>query len=691
MQPTDRRLANAIRALAMDAVEAANSGHPGMPMGMADAATALFTRHLKFDAADPRWPDRDRFILSAGHGSMLIYALLYLTGYDRPTLDDIRHFRKLGSPTAGHPENFELAGVEVTTGPLGQGVAMAVGMAIAERHLNAVYGDDLVDHRTFVIAGDGCLMEGVNHEAVGLAGHLKLGRLIVLWDDNQITIDGSTELSRNEDVVARHQAAQWHTVECDGLDADDVSRAIDEAVADARPSLIRCRTIIGFGAPGKQGTAATHGAALGRPEVEAARRELGLEPHEFTVPDDVLTAWRSAGKRGALDRALWQDRLDASSRKDEFLARIEGRVGDAWLKPYLHKLLAELKPVATRKASEMALEAINLAIPSTIGGSADLTGSNNTKTKALEPLTADNYAGRYIYYGIREFGMAAAMNGMALHGGVIPYGGTFLVFTDYARPAIRLSALQNARVIYVMTHDSIGLGEDGPTHQPIEHLQSLRAIPQLEVFRPADAVETAECWALALTSEHPSILALTRQNLPPLRTERETENLCARGAYRLKAAQHPRKVIFVATGSEVEIALAAAAQLESGGVGADVVSMPCTERFDAQPAAYRADILPDVSNREILRVSIEAGTTFGWERYTGLHGLRLGIDRFGVSAPAGDAYAFFGLTPDKVVAKILDRLNTAPFVSSEVERSDRPGPQPGLDSDLPSTTLGTDG
>jgi transketolase len=654
MQPTDRRLANAIRALAMDAVEAANSGHPGMPMGMADAATALFTRHLKFDAADPRWPDRDRFILSAGHGSMLIYALLYLTGYERPTLDDIRHFRQLGSPTAGHPENFELPGVEVTTGPLGQGVAMSVGMAIAERHLNAIYGNELVDHRTFVIAGDGDLMEGVNHEAIGLAGNLKLGRLIVLWDDNSITIDGSTDLSRNEDVVARHQAAQWHTTECDGLNADDVSRAVEEAIADPRPSLIRCRTIIGYGAPNKQGTAATHGAALGKDEVEAARSELGLEPQEFTVPDDVLTAWRAAGKRGAVEHALWKERLESSGRKEEFNARINGKVGDAWLKPYLDKLLADLKPVATRKASEMALGAINAAIPATIGGSADLTGSNNTKTKNIEPLTAANYGGRYIYYGIREFGMAAAMNGLALHGGVIPYGGTFLVFTDYARPAIRLSALQEARVIYVMTHDSIGLGEDGPTHQPIEHLQSLRAMPQLDVYRPADAVETAECWALALTSEDPSVLALTRQNLRPVRTEKSPENLCARGAYRLKAAGNARKLIIIATGSEVEIALDAAEKLEGQGIGTDVVSMPCTERFDAQPWEYREEILPDVSNREILRVSIEAGTTFGWERYTGLHGLRIGIDRFGVSAPAPDAYDYFGLTPDKVAARITD-------------------------------------
>ena len=652
MQPTDRRLANAIRALAMDAVEAANSGHPGMPMGMADAATALFTRHLKFDASDPHWPDRDRFILSAGHGSMLLYSLLYLTGYAKPTLDDIKHFRQLGSPTAGHPENFEMPGIEVTTGPLGQGVAMAVGMAIAERHLNALYGDDLVNHRTFVIAGDGCLMEGVNHEAVGLAGHLKLGRLIVLWDDNNITIDGATALSRNEDVLARHRAAHWHTCECDGLDADDVSRAIEEALADPRPSLVRCKTIIGFGAPHKQGTAATHGSPLGHDEIEAARKELGLEDKDFFVPGDVLDAWRRAGKRCSSDRAEWEQRLDESSRKSEFLERLAGELSDAWLKPYLEKLLADLKPVATRKASEMALDAINGAIPATIGGSADLTGSNNTLTKGLEPLTEHDYSGRYIHYGIREFGMSAAMNGMALHGGVVPYGGTFLVFTDYARPAIRLSALQKARVVYVMTHDSIGLGEDGPTHQPIEHLQSLRAMPQINVYRPADAVETAECWALALKSDGPSILALTRQSVRPVRTEGIGENLSGRGGYRLKASENDRKVIFIATGSEVEIALDAAAQLEQKGIGADVVSMPCTEHFDAQPRDYRADILPDISNREILRVSIEAGTTFGWERYTGLHGLRIGIDRFGVSAPAKDAYAFFGLTPDKIVQRV---------------------------------------
>jgi len=640
----------------MDAVEAANSGHPGMPMGMADAATALFTRHLKFDPTDPGWPDRDRFVLSAGHGSMLIYALLYLTGYERPTIDDIKNFRQLGSPCAGHPENFELPGVEVTTGPLGQGFAMAVGMAIAERHLNAIYGDDIVDHRTYVIAGDGDLMEGVNHEAVGLAGNLKLGRLIVLWDDNRITIDGSTDLSRNEDVLARFAAAQWHTVECDGLDSAKVSKAIEAAVADPRPSLIRCKTIIGYGAPNKQGTEATHGAALGADEVAAARKELGWDSPPFEIPEDVLSAWRNAGKRGEAGRREWNRRLSESGKQDEFLGRLSSKPDGSWLKPYLDSLLTNRPRVATRKASEMALEAINAALPSTVGGSADLTGSNNTKTKAMQAFTPDNYAGRYIYYGIREFGMAAAMNGMALHGGVIPYGGTFLVFTDYARPAIRLSALQRAKVIYVMTHDSIGLGEDGPTHQPIEHLQSLRAMPGIDVYRPCDAVETAECWALALASEGPSILALTRQNLSPVRTKAARENLSARGAYRVRDARAERKVIFLATGSEVEIALAAAEQLEGQGVGADVVSIPCTERFDEQSGDYRDDILPDVSNRQILRVSVEAGTTFGWERYTGLHGLRIGIDRYGVSAPARDAYEFFGLTPDAIAARVLDHM-----------------------------------
>lgn len=657
MQVTQRRLANAIRALAMDAVEAANSGHPGMPMGMADAATALFTRYLKFDPKDPHWADRDRFVLSAGHGSMLIYALLHLTGYERPTLEDIRNFRQLGSPCAGHPENFELPGVETTTGPLGQGLATAVGMAIAERHLNAIYGDDLVDHRTYVIAGDGCLMEGINHEAVGLAGHLRLGRLIVLWDDNKITIDGGTELSRSEDVMARHAAAGWHTVECDGLDAGKVAQALEKAIADPRPSLIRAKTIIGYGAPNKQGTSATHGAALGKAEVEAARKELGLDPVEFTIPDDVRSAWLKAGQRCGGERTAWEKRLAASGKADEFRQRMAGSVDERWLQPYLDELLKSPPKVATRKASEMALEVINTAVPATIGGSADLTGSNNTKTKGQGPLTADDYSGRYVYYGIREFGMAAAMNGMALHGGVIPYGGTFLVFSDYCRPAIRLSALQNARVIYVMTHDSIGLGEDGPTHQPIEHLQSLRVIPNLAVWRPADAVETAECWAEALKAEGPSVLCLSRQNLAPVRTEAATDNLSARGAYRLRGSGAERKVILLATGSEVEIALAVADRLEDQGIGADVVSVPSTTRFDQQDSAYREDILPDVSNRQILRVSIEAGSTIGWERYTGLHGLRFGLDGFGASAPADQLYAHFGLSPDAITDRILGYMD----------------------------------
>ena len=654
--PTQRRLANAIRALAMDAVEAANSGHPGMPMGMADAATALFTRHLKYDPAAPKWPDRDRFVLSAGHGSMLIYALLHLTGYAKPTIDDIRNFRQLGSPCAGHPENFMLEGIECTTGPLGQGLAMAVGMAIAERHLNSVYGDALVDHRTWVIAGDGCLMEGINHEATGLAGHLKLGRLIVLWDDNRITIDGATELSRNEDVMARHAAMGWHTVECDGMDSAKVSKAIDEACSDERPSLIRCKTIIGYGAPNKQGTAATHGSPLGPEEIALARKELGWSDAPFVIPDDVAKGWRDAGGRGAALRAEWHRRLDASGIKDEYLARLDGKLPGDWLKPHLDSLLADPPKIATRKASELALDAINAAIPATIGGSADLTPSNNTLTKGLQLLDATNYGGRYIHYGIREFGMAAAMNGMALHGGVVPYGGTFLVFSDYCRNAIRMSALQHARVIYVMTHDSIGLGEDGPTHQPIEHLQALRLIPNLSVYRPADAVETAECWAAALACDGPSLLALSRQNLAPARTKAVKDNLSAKGAYRLKPAEAARKVILIATGSEVEIALGVAQQLEGQGIGADVVSMPCTEAFDLADAAYREDILPDVSNRELLRVSIEAGTTIGWERYTGLHGLRFGIDRYGASAPAPDLYTYFGLTADAITPKILEKL-----------------------------------
>ncbi|MFL6845869.1 MAG: transketolase [Allosphingosinicella sp.] len=650
-----RLLANAIRALSMDAVQAANSGHPGMPMGMADVATILFTEYLKHDPADPAWHDRDRFVLSAGHGSMLIYSLLYLTGYANPTIEEIANFRQLGSPCAGHPENFMLAGVEATTGPLGQGLAMAVGMAVAERHLNAVFGDDLVDHRTWVIAGDGCLMEGINHEAVGLAGHLGLGRLNVFWDDNHITIDGDTNLSRSEDTIGRYRASGWHVVECDGHDFADIRRAIDEALADPRPSLIACRTIIGWGAPNKQGTAATHGSALGPEEVAAARKQLLWDSEPFDIPEPILSAWREAGGRGRSAHEAWRAQLAASPERDEFVRRMEGRlVGDAGLGAWLDSLAASPQKVATRKASELALEAINAAIPDTIGGSADLTGSNNTKTKSQKALTKEDYSGRYIYFGIREFGMAAALNGMALHGGIVPYGGTFLVFSDYCRPAIRLSALQGIRVVYVMTHDSIGLGEDGPTHQPVEHLMSLRMIPNLAVFRPADAVETAECWALALErSDAPSLLALTRQNLPQLRLER-SDNLCARGAYRLRAAGAARRVVLLATGSEVELALAVADALEGQGIGADVVSMPCWSLFDAQDEAYRADLLAPGA----LRVSIEAGVTLGWERYTGLDGLRFGLDRFGASAPAEDLFRRFGFTAEAIAPLIAAALES---------------------------------
>jgi transketolase len=648
-------MANAIRALSMDAVQAANSGHPGMPMGMADVATVLWTQFLKFDAADPHWADRDRFVLSAGHGSMLIYSLLHLSGYDDPSIEDIKNFRQSGSVCAGHPENFMIEGVESTTGPLGQGLAMAVGMAMAERHLNAVFGDDLVDHNTWVIAGDGCLMEGINHEAIGLAGHHKLGRMNVLWDDNNITIDGSTDLSTSEDIKARYAATGWHVVSCDGHDFDDIQKALSEAVADERPSLIACKTIIGKGAPNKQGTNGVHGAALGDDEVAAARAELGWEHAPFEVPEDIRNDWLDAGATGHQARAAWLERLNASSQKAEFERRMAGDLpaGDP-LGDHIKSLIAEPQKVATRKASEMALGAINAAIPETIGGSADLTGSNNTKAGGIEPFTADNYGGRYLYWGIREFGMAAAMNGMALHGGVIPYGGTFLVFTDYARGAIRLSAIQQQRVIYVMTHDSIGLGEDGPTHQPVEHVASLRAMPNLLVMRPADTVETAECWKLALEQkDRPTVLALTRQGLPQMRLEAETENLCGRGGYRLISAEAPRKVVLIATGSEVHLAAECAAELESQGIGADVVSMVCTELFDEQDDAYKDDVIPAGA----LKVSVEAGTTFGWERYTGLKGLNIGIDRFGASAPAGDLFAKFGFTADAIVPQILNKLN----------------------------------
>ena len=646
------QMANAIRALSMDAVQAANSGHPGMPMGMADVATVLFAQFLKFDPAAPKWPDRDRFVLSAGHGSMLIYSLLHLTGYAEPSMDDIRNFRQLHSKCAGHPENFELAGVECTTGPLGQGLAMAVGMAMAERHLNATFGADLTDHRTFVIAGDGCLMEGINHEAIGLAGHLKLGQLNVLWDDNRITIDGDTDVSTSEDIAARYRATGWHVTACDGHDHADIARAIAEAVADPRPSLIACRTVIGKGAPNKQGGHNVHGSPLGAEEVAAARAYLGWQAAPFEIPADILADWRSLGAKGAAAHAAWGKRLSASPRGPEFTARMAGDLPAlAETEKALTAWIAGDNKVATRKASEMVLQTLTVDVPAMIGGSADLTGSNLTKAKATTPFTAEDYAGRYVYYGIREFGMAAAMNGMSLHGGVIPYGGTFLVFSDYMRNAIRMSALQQVRAIYVLTHDSIGQGEDGPTHQPIEHIMSMRMIPGLEVFRPADIIETAECWMLAMQNAHnPSVLALTRQNVPQLRTQ--GANLSAKGGYRLAAAAAARKVVLVATGSEVAIALSVRDTLEAQGIGADVVSLPSWSRFMAQDAAYRADMLP----ADVLKVSIEAGTTFGWEALVGQEGLRIGIDTFGASAPAEVLYDHFGLTPEKIVSRVLAAL-----------------------------------
>ncbi|MGE3691323.1 MAG: transketolase [Novosphingobium sp.] len=646
-------MANAIRALSMDAVQAAHSGHPGMPMGMADVATVLYSKYLKFDPAAPKWPDRDRFVLSAGHGSMLIYSLLHLTGYAEPTMEDIRNFRQLGSPCAGHPENTHLEAVECTTGPLGQGLAMAVGMALAERHLNATYGDQLVDHRTWVVAGDGCLMEGINHEAIGLAGHLKLGRMIVLWDDNGITIDGGTGLSTSEDIPARYRATGWHVESCDGHDPADISRAIDAALADERPSLIACKTVIGKGAPNKQGTHNVHGAALGADEVAATREAIGWTAPAFEIPADILADWRSLGARGAATHAEWQKRLTSETLGKQFSARMDGDVSHiAGWDAYRDSLIDDMPKLATRKSSENALQVLTKAIPSMVGGSADLTGSNNTKTSSTTPLSAEDYSGRYIYYGIREFGMAAAMNGMALHGGVIPYGGTFLVFSDYCRNAIRLSALQNAQAIYVLTHDSIGLGEDGPTHQPIEHIASLRAIPNLWVFRPADAMETAECWELALKrKDGPSVLALSRQNLPAQRDDAD-ENLCLRGAYRLISCEAELKVVLVATGSEVQLAVQIAEALEAEDIGADVISMPSWELFEMQDADYRYSVIPD----DVLVVSIEAGATQGWHKYTGREGLTIGIDTFGASAPDTVLFKHFGFSREAIIPQIKAKL-----------------------------------
>jgi transketolase len=654
--PGHADLANAIRALAMDAVEKANSGHPGMPMGMADVATVLFTRFLKFDAADPAWPDRDRFVLSAGHGSMLLYALLYLTGYPKMTMEELRNFRQLGSRTAGHPEYGHAPGIETTTGPLGQGLGNAVGMALAERMLAARFGPELVDHHTYAIAGDGCLMEGVSHEAISLAGHLKLNKLIVLFDDNSITIDGPTSLSESGDQVARFKAAGWSTQRVDGHDPEAVAKAIDAARKSERPSLIACRTTIGYGAPTKAGTAGVHGAALGPKEVEGARAKLGWSHAPFEVPQPILDAWRAAGRRGAGESAAWRQRLAKHPERAEFERRLSGTLPADFAQAVaaLKRGLAQEKPkLATRVASQRVLEALVPKVPEMVGGSADLTHSNNTIAKAMKPVTAGDYGGRYIYYGVREHGMAAAMNGLALHGGFIPYGGTFLVFTDYCRPSIRLSALMGKRVIYVMTHDSIGLGEDGPTHQPIEHLAALRAIPNLSVFRPADAVETAECWALALEqADRPSVIALTRQGVPALRTEDAAENLSARGAYVLSPAKGRRAATLLATGSEVQVALAAQTLLAAEGVSAAVVSMPSWDRFEAQPVSYRDAVLAPGTPK----IAIEAASPFGWERYIGPEGAFIGMTGFGASAPADALFKHFHITAEAVVAAVKARL-----------------------------------
>jgi len=644
-----RHMANAIRALSMDAVQKANSGHPGLPMGAADVATVLFTQFLKFDAADPHWPDRDRFILSAGHGSMLLYSLLHLLGYNDMTLGEIKNFRQLGAKTAGHPEFGHATGIETTTGPLGQGIANAVGFAIAERHLNAEFGDGLVNHKTYVLAGDGCLMEGISQEAITLAGHLKLKNLIVLWDDNGISIDGKVSMTDSTNQTARFAASGWTVSACDGHNPGEIAAALSAAQHADRPVLIACKTVIGYGAPTKAGTSGSHGSPLGPEEIAGARKALGWDHEPFVIPGELMDAWRKAGSRGAADRAAWAARLAASPRKEEFTRRMSGKLPanfDAVIAGYKQDLAKNPPALATRNASQNALDVINAAVPETVGGSADLTGSNNTKSKELKPLTASDYGGRYVYYGIREHGMAAAMNGMALHGGVIPYGGTFLVFTDYCRPSIRLSALMQTRVIYVMTHDSIGLGEDGPTHQPVEHVAALRVMPNLAVYRPCDAVETAECWQLALKDEtRPSVLALTRQKLKPARIAYSEENLCAKGAYEIASSDKPAQVVIFASGSEVEIAIAAKAKLDAAGKPTRVVSVPSMENFAAQDAAYKAKVL----GSEKTRIAIEAGVRTGWDRFIGSDGTFIGMTGFGASGPAEQLYEHFGITAEAVV------------------------------------------
>ena len=653
---TPEQMANAIRVLAMDGVEKAKSGHPGMPMGMADVATVLFSKFLKFDASRPDWADRDRFILSAGHGSMLIYALLHLTGYKAATKEELSNFRQWGSKTAGHPEYGHMPGVEVTTGPLGQGLATSVGFALAERHLAAKYGDDLVDHRTWVIAGDGCLMEGVSQEAIALAGRLKLNKLTVLWDDNEITIDGKVSLSDATDQKARFKAAGWAVRAIDGHSMSEIKAALKWASRQDKPTLIACKTKIGKGAATMEGSHKTHGAALGAAEVAATRLGLAWDHEPFEMPQTIADAWKKVGRRGAKDRKKWEARLAASPKAADFTRAMKGELPEGAFDALNAKIaeLVETRPAqATRQSSGAALEQVFAAIPELVGGSADLTGSNNTFVAGTPILDAPTYEGRYVNWGIREFGMAAAMNGLALHGGVIPYGGTFMVFSDYSRPAIRLGALMGVRAIHVLTHDSIGLGEDGPTHQPVEHLAALRAIPNLLVFRPADTVEAMECWKIALeTKTAPSAMALSRQKTPAVRTVAASENLSAKGAYEIKPASGEAKVILFGTGTELPLALQAAETLESQGVPTRVVSVPCFELFEQQDAAYQASIL----GRGTVRVAVEAAIKQGWERFIGEDGGFVGMTGFGASAPAEVLYEKFGITAEAVVAAAKARL-----------------------------------
>jgi transketolase len=652
-------MANAIRALAMDAVEKAKSGHPGLPMGAADIATVLFTRFLKFDLSDPTWPDRDRFVLSAGHGSMLLYALLHLLGQEKMTIEEIKRFRQLGSITPGHPEHGHTPGVETTTGPLGQGLANAVGMAIAERHLAAVFGGDIVDHSTFVLASDGDLMEGISQEAIALAGHLRLQKLIVLYDDNGISIDGPMALTDSVDQVERFESAGWSAARVDGHDPAAIAGAIEAAKRSDRPSLIACRTTIGFGAPNKGGTEKSHGSALGPDEVAAARQTLGWNAPPFEIPADIAKRWRAAGEANKLARLAWEQRLAAlaADKRAEFERRSRGETGDALARTVAglkQKFAQDPKEIATRAASELALDALTAALPEMLGGSADLTGSNNTRAKGMMALAAPDYSGTFIHYGVREHGMAAAMNGMALHGGIIPYSGTFLVFSDYCRPAIRLAALMGQRVVHVMTHDSIGLGEDGPTHQPVEHLAALRAIPNLKVFRPCDVVETIECWQLALQSKHgPSVLALTRQNTPQLRQGFDERNRCAAGAYELIGADGgPALVSLFASGSEVALAAAARKLLAAHDIPARVVSVPCFELLLALPEGERAAVIGPAK----VNVAVEAGIRQSWDAIIGANGTFVGMTGFGASAPYKELYRHFGLTPEKVAEAALARL-----------------------------------